>query len=210
MRFNSFHNFLRKETHLLYGIVALLLTACALLPKTEVPIETGRVDCEATWLRENADESKDIAFFLKLEKSQFKINEPIFSTLVLKNISSVPLWVNKRMIVNRPSLGDAGEVYFVIISPWGETADLIAKVDAMAPIAQDFVLLEPQQTIETQSEGIMLYSYLSLWRPERKNIDLHGKYCAWAVYHNQTDPGLDGFVWKGSIKSNYVEFEIIK
>jgi hypothetical protein len=195
---------------MLYGIAALLLAACTLSPKTEVPIQTGVVDCEAAWLQENASESKDIAFFLNLEKSRFKINEPIFSTLILKNIGVVPYWVNKRMIINRPSLGDAGEVYFVINSPWGETADLIAKVDAMAPVVQDFVQLGPQQTIDTQSEGIMLYSYLSTWGSEGKNIDLRGKYCVWAVYHNQADPGLLGQVWKGKIKSNFVEFEITK
>ena len=193
---------------MLYVIAVLLLTACTLSPKTQVPIQTSGVDCKTAWSRENADESKDLAFSINLEKSQFKIDEPIFSTLILKNTEAAPLWVNKRMIVNRSSLEDAGEVYFVINSPWGEMADFIAKVDATAPVAKDFVLLEPQQTIDVRSEGIMLYSYLSTWGPERKNIDLRGKYCVWAVYHNQTDPGLSGLVWKGKIKSNFVEFEI--
>ena len=193
-------------------VVTSLLVACQPVQTATIPTPTIQVDCQTLWEQEKTDEIADLAFSLILEKSQYKPDELVFSTLVLKNIGSVPIWVNNRMLVNHDFIDEVGEVYFVIITPWGEPALLAAMINAGESEAEYFALLQPNEAVESRSEGIMYYGYL-LSGKERSNYPpyfVEGKYCVWAVYHNQTDPALDGIVWKGKIKSNYVEFEVIK
>lgn len=195
-----------KKIFLLVAVICFL-SACK--PEQAMPIAS--VDCEAAWKQEQTDFASDLKFSITLEKSQYKVDEPIIPTLILKNVDTYSFWVNKRMVVNRPSLEEGGEVYFVIIAPWGETAEFIAMVDVFESLCtKDFVFLDPNQAIETQSDGIMSYGFISVLEHADSKNDPSGKYCVWAIYHNQADPGLDGPVWKGKIKSNFVEFEIVK
>jgi hypothetical protein len=185
-----------------------LLAACNPAEITATPTQTVSIDCEAFWKQEKTDETKDLAFFLKLEKTQYKPDELIFSILTLKNVGDALIWVNNRMLVSHDFIENFGEVYFVIIAPWGESAGLDAKISAGESDAKYFVRLGPNEVVETRSEGIMYYAFASRRGQESSLYFPEGKYCVWAIYHNQTDLGLEDFVWKGKIKSNFVEFEI--
>jgi hypothetical protein len=166
------------------------------------------IDCKSAWEREAVDDPGNLSLALKLGKSRYRLREVIFATLILKNISSVPIWVNNRMVVNRYNefLQDYGEVYFVLVSRDGRSALFGAQVNADEAEKKYFIELQPNKQLETVSEGIMYYSFGG-----DGNTGLsEGKYCVWTVYHNQTDPTVNGQVWKGKIKSNMVEFEITK
>jgi hypothetical protein len=175
-----------------------------------MPTRTVTVNCEALWGQYQTDKAEDLEFSIRLEKSQYRVDELIFSMLTLKNTGLTPVWVNNRMLVNHDFIEEFGEVYFVITAPWGESAVFSAKVNAEESDARYFVLLKPGESVETSSDGIMYYAFASRSRQEGSTYFPEGKYCVWAVYHNQTDPSLDGVVWKGKTKSNFVEFEITK
>ena len=187
----------------------VVMVSCLPIQPVKKPTENASTDCELSWKKDKTDEAKELAFTISLNKHQYKPDDVILSTLSLRNQGATHIWVNERMIVNDPSPEDQGDVYFVILAPWSETAHLMALVDAMGkPETQNFVMLAPGETTEKVSEDIMYYSFSSLPDQVRALGYPVGKYCAWAVYHNQTNPGLDGLVWKGKIKSNFVEFEI--
>jgi hypothetical protein len=206
----SFGKIKTKYAILLLTLV-FLLAACSPNQNLATPTQSVSIDCESSWTQEITDEQSSLAFSLELQKHQFRTGELIYSALILKNMGSTPIWVNKRMAVNQPLPENQGEIYFVMLSPWGETAQLRAIMDTMGgPEAQDFVLLKSGDVIESMSEGIMYYSFPSLLHQKDGYKFSEGKYCIWAVYHNQTNPGLNGLVWTGKIKTNLVEFEVVK
>lgn len=201
----------RKNFILFLVLMLMVIISCMPIQAGIKPTERASMDCEASWKKDQTAETKELVFTISLDKHRYKPDDVILSTLSLRNQGATRIWVNKRMIVNDPSPEDQGEVYFVVLAPWGETAHLVVLIDTMGkPEVQNFVILESGETIEKISEDIMYYSFLSLPDQVRALGYPVGKYCAWAVYHNQTDPGLDGIVWKGKIKSNFVEFEIAK
>jgi hypothetical protein len=206
----------KQKCFLFLLIVPIIFTACQPAQVTTVPTPTAIVNCKTSWEQERVDDNQNLTFVLELEKYRFvddrlnKREELILSTFTLKNAGSVPIWVNKGMRLNSELPENHGEIYFVLISPWGETAILMAYIDANEPKAKNFTLLNPNETIVTESGGIMSYAFLSLLKQNSKITFPKGKYCVWAVYHNQTNPGLDGPVWTGKIKSNLVEFEVVK
>jgi hypothetical protein len=191
-------------------VIVWIMTACVNTTSETKPTLIKNPDCKKLWQADTTAYSGDLDFQISLDKYTFTAGEYSLTNLEIKNSALFPIWVNRRLIINRPEFGDAGEVYFIIISPWGETAFLNAKVNASSPELSDFVLLNPGEVIQVKNEGILLYSYFSFYEPGGDDIDQHGTYCVWAIYHNQSNPGLIGFVWQGAIKSNYFEYQFIK
>lgn len=207
---------LRKKCLIFLIVVLIFLTACQPAQTLVAATETTTVDCETSWEQEKTDGNENLTLVLELERLEFnydKLNkreELILSTLTLRNVGATPIWVNSRMGVNDNIVPNLGEVYFVLVSPWGESASFVPLVYAEEPEASDFKLVHPTEAIKTVSAEIMSYAFLSLREQKSKVAYPEGRYCVWAVYHNQADPGLDGPVWKGKIKSNFVEFEVKK
>jgi hypothetical protein len=207
-------------------LLFLFLTACQQTQAKVMPSPTFAastptitVDCQTLWeQQEETNSYRNLNLTMELNKAQFnydKLNkreELLVATLALKNMGTTPIWVNKRMGVNDDLdlIAKYGELYFVLISPWGETASFADMVYAGERDATDFRLLGPNKTGETISADIMSYAFSSL-RQQNSRIEFpDGKYSVWAVYHNEVDPGLGGPVWMGKIKSNLVEFEVVK
>lgn len=191
-----------------FFIAAMLVVSCT---KTNVAkmLPTSIADCASQWKNEETVDIHNLVLTLELDRNRYQKSAPIVSTLVLKNQGTEPLWINKRMLVGERLATITSEVYFEIMSPWGENAELMVKTDANIPEEDDFVLLKPLETLESKSDGLQYYSYISFWRSEGRRNNISGEYCAWAVYHNSTLPELDGTVWTGKIKSNYVEYELV-
>ncbi len=205
----------KKKSKIILWILMFLMACDATKPTTQVT-QTAQtsatntappVQCTSAWKEYKTDDPSNLTLSLELEKTQYQLDELMFSKLVLKNVGTSPLWVNNRMLVNRysPALESLGDIYFEILSiPSGESALFSAYVNTDVATKQDFVQLEPNEDIEKRLEDIMYYSF----GKEGKTGFPEGNYCIWAVYHNQTDPDIDGGVWKGKIKSNPIEFEI--
>jgi hypothetical protein len=200
------HNNMIKIFTILVLLYICILTSCKYKGSNLVPNINNNADCERLWQADITSYATDLDFIISVDKNTYSAGEAIWTNISIINVTSYAIWINKRMIVNRPVKTDAGEIYFNIVAPWGETAIFYSIVDAYPPELVDYLLLNPGNTFRTRTEGIALYNFPSLIEQRDAKVNFFGKYCVWAIYHNQDNPGLDGFVWKGKLKSNYLEY----
>ena len=115
-----------------------------------------------------------LSFEISLPKTQFAVGEPIPLTMVLRNVSSEPLTVNKRLLVNDASARSAfRDVTLHIRTPSGDEAAFGFLINVGFPRPEDFTKLAPGEAFEKSLD-------ISRWY----RLDAAGEYDLKAVYQN--------------------------
>jgi len=135
---------------------------------------------------------------LGLNENIYQIGDTILATLSLKNIGQEPLIVNKRMINYVKDLKDLCEIAFTIVTPSGDEAYFVPRVNVRLLKKDDYTTLLPGDVITSTYEIDDYYSPL----------ESPGNYTIYAIYQNYNDPGDGEIAWKGEIKSNTITFKL--
>jgi hypothetical protein len=143
-------------------------------------------------------EKEDLSLVLKLDKSAYRIDEPIMATLHLYNKAKIDILINARLGLNI-LLAPASEldVAFIVITPSGQKAGFLPKVRMSRLNDDDFVILYAGHSIQKEYDLEEFYS-----------LDEIGTYTVHAIYENQFDPQNGISAWKGQLESNTLQFEI--
>jgi len=135
-----------------------------------------------------------LSFEISLPKTQFAVGEPIPLTMVLRNVSSETLTVNKRLMVNdAQARSPFRDVTLHIKTPLGDEAAFRFDIGVGFPGPDDFVKLAPGETFEKSVNMTDWYA-----------LDAEGRYEVTAVYQNSV-PGPRMF---DDATGTYVEGEI--
>ncbi len=144
-------------------------------------------------------QGEPLRFELVFAKTAFTVDEPVTCNMLLTNISTEPLLVNKRFLVNLP-FPSPHEVYFLITDESGRQLHFQLLIRAGNPEPGDFTTLAPGDSVGTQilyrvvdPPGYDLSSAFDLARP--------GSYTVMAVYENRTVPEATK-AWTGRLESD--------
>jgi len=183
---------LRFDKHffypLLFAFSLLVLTACS-------------ADKQATEVGALEIEEGGLVLILTLDKNSYQGNEPIWGTLVIKNVNLRNALVNKRMFPSASyNTEGVGNIAFVITSPDGQILELGNVGVHPTPFSNDdFVNLTVGQGIQFSEYRIdLLFG---------GKLNKNGKYGIQGFYANQLDPYDKRTAWKGELQSNLLEFE---
>ena len=139
----------------------------------------------------------ELSFTIKLDKTTYKVNEPMKCSMILKNESAGDIVVNNRFLVNLP--GGPLEVSFQLIGPDLKPAIFQKLINAPRK-SNHFHLLHPGESV---SKPYMLTGVF--------DISQKGQWNVAAYYKNKQDtpPELKlASAWMGQLVSNKVNFTI--
>jgi len=140
-------------------------------------------------------QADDLKFTIKLDKETYKLGEPVYCKMYLKNLSQKDVIANTRFSVNYGPDSEH-EVYFKIIDASGNPIKFIPVVTIGPPERKWFKTLKQGDYVQYKYELSNNFAF--------KNAS---EYAFLAVYENHFEPeGIS--VWTGSIESNVVLFEI--
>ncbi len=142
---------------------------------------------------EKSDEA-DLLLGLKLDKTAYKLSEPIIATLSLSKRAKADQLINTRLALN--VLGER-EVGFIVTTPSGRSARFLPKIRVRRLRDNDFVILDSAHPIQVKYDLKEFYL-----------LDEIGTYIVSAIYQNQSDPQNGLSAWKGKLESNTLQFEI--
>lgn len=136
---------------------------------------------------------------LSTKTDMFRVGDDIPIKITLTNVNTnQDVAINKRLAPNDSfAPGVLRDIVFEILAPSGGNLTL-GFVNVLPLDAGDFTLLHPG---DAYSDTLVLQDYYLL--------DEVGVYSIRAIYHNETDPGGVGAVWKGTIASNSVSLSIV-
>ncbi len=128
--------------------------------------------------------------------SGYGAGDPVSVTVILTNLFDAPVLINRRLLVNHPSL--PGEVVFQIFGPDGKKCEIERAITPMSVHADDFVVLPKGQSVQRTVDLADLY-------PLKKK----GVYKVKVSYHNELDQPVGSLrAWKGVISSGAVDVTI--
>jgi hypothetical protein len=148
----------------------------------------------------SAKQNQALEIQLKVPKESYSGGEPIDVTLTLRNLSSAPLTVNKRMGINPKRMAEGTwEVKFDVIFPPGEPPFMIStRINRGQPHRGDFALLPPGGEVTEEYTLTDFYA-----------MELPGTYEIKAIYHNSVDGREFGLsAWTGEVTSNTVSLMV--
>jgi len=147
--------------------------------------------------------SADLKFSLKLDKTEYKGQEPVNAIFALENKGQEPVLVNKRFYIGlgSPDQQYQGEVTLKITSPSGQEIPCKFSYAIGLPKTDYFELLQPNKKVASEYPR-NLRGYFS--------FEESGVYKVIAVYQNifGKEIGLD--VFKDKLTSELASFKIIK
>lgn len=153
-------------------------------------------NAETEILEQSFNSIKDpvpLQLVLTIDKSVYKVREPIIATLKLQNTSPNPINVKKRM-----ALGAVGapvefrDVYFLIDATFSTRYTPPELSDS------DFGYLSPGDGIENSWDIALVYSISDV-----------GVYYVAAIYQNSCDAENGPPSWRGELRSNTISFEVV-
>jgi hypothetical protein len=134
---------------------------------------------------------------IQLDKSQYRVGEPIMVHISLENLSQSEVVVNSRLLVNRP-IGPH-ELFFHLIGPDRKVVRFDARIRASFE-SREFVKLGGAQTLKKNFDFDRVYT-----------LEKPGEYTATLFYENKQDASADLKLppaWKGRLRSNTVKFQV--
>ena len=140
---------------------------------------------------------QELSFTIKLDKTNYKVNEPMKCSMMLKNESARDIVVNNRFLVNLP--GGPLEVSFQLIGPDLKPAIFQKLINAPRK-SRHFRLLHPGESVSK--------TYLL---SEAFDVSQKGQWNITAYYKNKQDtpPELKlASAWMGQLVSDKVNFTI--
>ncbi|MBE0477680.1 hypothetical protein IBX65_00980 [Candidatus Aerophobetes bacterium] len=142
------------------------------------------------------EKSNDLILGISTDKESYAKGDPVYCTLMLVNVGTQPIVVNKRLAINRDALFPH-EVLFYVTGPEGKLLNFIPMVTvSIYPKLEEFTTLYPSRFVRRTLELSEFFS-----------LEKEGKYTIQAVYENYYEPaGM--MVWQGKIASNKVEIEV--
>ena len=119
------------------------------------------------------EKSNDLILGISTDKQNYTKEEPIYCTLMLENVGTQSMVVNKRLAINRDALFPH-EVLFYVTGPDGKLLTFIPMVTvSIYPKSEDFTTLNPSQFVRRTWELSEFFSF-----------EKDGKYIIQAVYES--------------------------
>lgn len=147
-------------------------------------------------LSQAAEKNSSLILGICTDKDAYIKGEPVYCTLMLGNVGTQPVVINKRLVMHSDPLFPH-EVLFYIKDPEGKLLNFIPLVSvSISPTKEDLITLNPSGFIRKTWNLAEFFSF-----------EKEGKYTIQATYENYYQPeGMK--VWKGKIISNKVEIEV--
>jgi hypothetical protein len=156
--------------------------------------------CQTTDENDAGPGPAELVLSISFGKTTYELGEEVFSTMVLRNDGEQAILVNKRLACNTKwSPSPFREISLRVVTPSGEELDFRAKINRGRPKPEDFVELQPGESVQ----GVCQISWYY-------HLDQEGTYSVQAFYESQSDPKPgDTLAWKGQLESNVVTFNVI-